>query len=187
MEDHTTHNVLSPFEEASKALLEVMLGSEQTDHLAQHMLDYFQLQAENNALKEEVASLKETLPFKDKYENLRKEFQKVASERDSLSARELESTRLRNEYERLKEAYQSAKGQLATIQSQVEDVKSSTDAFSALESLYQTYKQACQRQNVDIRRIPTVVSLQFHLQDGTGRGTALQFRRTSAKKWEKIR
>lgn len=187
MEDHTTQSSLSPFEEASKALLEVVLGSEQTDLLAQNMSDYFQLLEENSALKGEVASLKEILPFKDKYGNLKIEFQKVASERDSLRAKELEFSRLRTEYEKLKAIYQSTKGQLAAVQGQIENTKSSTGPYSALESLYQTYRGICDRSNIDIRRIPTLVTLQFTLQDESGRGTAFQFRRTSATNWKRVR
>lgn len=184
--DDTTHSIFSPFEEASKALLELMLGTDQTDQLAQEMLSYSDLLNQNATLQDEVASLKENLPFKDKYENLQREFRKVASERDSLRAQELEMTRIRKEYDRLKSLYQSTKSQLATLQSQVEDIKSSTNAFSALESLYQTFKQHCDRSGVDIRRIPCKVYLQFQLQDTLQRGTNIGFVRTSATNWQKI-
>lgn len=185
MEDTTTLNSFSPFEEASKALLEVMLGTDLTDQLAHEMLSYSDLLEQNTILQEEVASLKENLPFKDKYENLQQEFRKIASERDSLRAQELEMTRIRKDYDRLKSAYQSTKGQLATLQSQIEDVKSSTNAYSSLESLYQAFKEHCDRSGVDIRRIPCKVNLQFQLQDSTKRGANYQYIRTSATGWKK--
>lgn len=185
MDDTTTLGMFSPFEEASKALLEVVLGTDLTDQLAQEMLSYSDLLEQNNILQDEVASLKENLPFRDKYENLQKEFRKVASERDSLRAQELETTRIRKEYTRLKSQYQSTKGQLATLERQVEDLRSSTNAFSALESLYQTFKKQCDSSGVDIRRIPCKVNMQFQLQDSTGRGANYGFVRTSATNWQK--
>lgn len=186
MNDTTTLDTFSPFEEASKALLEVMLGTDLTNQLAQEMLSYSDLLEQNTILQEEVASLKENLPFKDKYENLQQEFRKVASERDSLRAQELEMTRIRKEYDRLKSAYQSTKGQLATLQSQIEDIKSSTNAYSSLESLYQAFKEHCDRSGVNIRRIPCKVNLQFQLQDSTRRGANYGYIRTSATNWQKV-
>ena len=175
------------FSESAKALIELVCGEEATDLLHQGIVDYSVLLEENNRLKAEVASLKENLPFKTKYENLQQEFRKVAAERDSLRAQSLRLDQVQHEFERCKEAYQKTKGQLAALQSQVEEGKSSTSAFSALESLYQVFKETCNRSGVDIRRIPTHVSLQFSLQDGTQRGSIYEFNRTSSTNWQRIR
>jgi len=175
------------FSESAKALIELVMGADQTDQLHQEIVSYSQLKSENDSLKAEVASLKESLPFKSKYENLQTEFRKVAAERDSLRAQELEVSRLRNEFERCKSAYQQTKGQLAALQNQIEERKSSISAFSALESLYQVFKATCDRSGVDIRRIPTVVGLQFSLQDQTNRGAYYEFSRTSATNWQRTK
>jgi DNA repair exonuclease SbcCD ATPase subunit len=189
MEDVTTQNIFSPFEEASKALLNLILGSDEYNQLAQNMVDYFDLIEQNNSLLEEVASLKEKPPYKDKYENLRVEFQKVASERDQLRAQELEMKRIKSEYNTLKSKYQSTLGQLATLQRSIEDTKSSINQWSALESLYQVFKGTCAKAGVDIRRIPCQVDLQFILQDrqNSQRGSSYGFVRTSKTNWKRVR
>lgn len=175
------------FSESAKALIELVLGEDSTDQLHQEVVSYSQLKSENDSLKAEVASLKESLPFKSKYENLQSEFRKVAAERDSLRAQELEISRITNEFERCKSAYQQIKGQLAALQNQIEEGKSSISAFSALESLYQVFKESCDRSGVDIRRIPIVVGLQFSLQDQTSRGSYYEFSRTSSKNWKRTK
>lgn len=172
--------------ESAKAFAELILGESQTDLLRDNLTSYPQLISENTQLKAEVASLKETLPFKDKYENLQKEFRKVAAERDSLSSQVLQLNHTSNEYERLKSAYQETKGQLAALQNQLKTNKSSIDKFTALETLYQAFKASCERFGHDIRRIPTNVYLQFQLQDGSNRTMNLGFNRVSRDRWTKL-
>lgn len=173
------------FGEASKALLEVMLGTDQTDQLAENMLDYSQLLKENNSMKEEVASLKENLPFKDKYENLSQEFRKVAKERDSLRAQELEFSRFKIEYERMKGEYQSTKGQLATAEKKLEDLKSSISPFSALEAIYKAFEKDALRHNVDIRWDPCDVNIQFIVRNKQMLGRVYSFHRAGKSSWSK--
>lgn len=172
--------------ESAKAFANLILGEGQTDLLRDNLTSYPQLLAENKQLKVEVASLKETLPFKDKYENLQTEFRKVAAERDSLSSQVLKLNHMSSDYERLRSAYQKTKGQLAAIQDQLKTDKSSINPYSALETLYQGFKESCSRIGVDIRRVPTDVFLQFQLQDGTNRTMNLKFNRVSRDKWTKI-
>jgi chromosome segregation ATPase len=172
--------------ESAKAFANLILGENQTDLLRDDLASYSQLQTENQQLKVEVASLKETLPFKDKYENLRREFLKVAAERDSLSSQVLRSNHMSADYDRLKSAYQKTKGQLAALQDQLETTKSSINQFTALETLYQSFKATCSRNGVDIRRIPTDLFLQFKLQDGTNRTMNLRFNRVSKDKWTRL-
>lgn len=172
--------------ESAKTFANLILGENQTDLLQDSLASYSQLISENKQLKVEVASLKETLPFKDKYENLQKEFRKVAAERDSLSSQALQSNHILKDYERLKDAYQTTKGQLAALQDQLETSKSSINQFTALEILYQGFKAYCDGNGVDIRRIPVDLFLQFQLQDGTNRTINLRFNRVSKDKWTKI-
>jgi DNA repair exonuclease SbcCD ATPase subunit len=173
--------------ESAKAFANLILGENQTNLLRDNLASYSQLEAENKRLKVEVASLKETLPFKDKYENLQKEFRKVAAERDSLSSQALQFNHMSKDYDRLKDAYQKTKGQLAALQDQLESSKTSINQFTALETLYQGFKDYCSRNGVDIRRIPTNLFLQFHLQDGSNRTMNLGFNRVSKDKWTRIR
>lgn len=177
---------LDYFSESSKALLEVVMEKEQTDLFRGEMKDCFTLLEENNRLQAEVASLKENLPFKDKYENLQREFRKVAAERDSLRAQELNNSHRQHEYDKLKVEYQSLKGKLATYEMQEERQKASLNAFSNLEPLYQVFKADLFSRGIDIRRIPTTVNLQFILQNDMHRGSIYQFNRTSADKWSFI-
>lgn len=169
--------------ESAKAFAEMIMGSDQTDLLHNNLSSYSQLLAENNQLKSEVASLQETLPFKDKYENLQKEFRKVAAERDSLSSQVLRYDHLSADYDRLKSAYQETKGQLATLQKQLETSKSSITQWAALETLYQGFKTYCNGRGLDIRRVPFDLFLQFRLQDGRGTAMNLSFNRVSKDKW----
>lgn len=169
--------------ESAKAFAEMIMGSDQTDLLHNNLSSYSQLLAENNQLKSEVASLQETLPFKDKYENLQKEFRKVAAERDSLSSQVLRYGHLSADYDRLKSAYQETKGQLATMQEKLEASKSSITQWTALETLYQGFKAYCDKHGVDIRRVPIDLFLQFRLQDGKGTTMNLSFNRVSKDKW----
>jgi chromosome segregation ATPase len=173
--------------ESAKAFANLILGEGQTNLLRDNLTSYPQLEAENKQLKVEVASLRETLPFKDKYENLRKEFRKVAAERDSLSSQVLKFNHMSADYDRLKSAYQKTKGQLAALQDQLNAEKSSINQYTALETLYQGFKASCSRSGVDIRRIPTDVFLQFVLQDGTNRTANLGFNRISKDKWTRIK
>lgn len=179
----TPENKWDALSESAKAFAELILGENQTDLLRDNLTSYSQLETENNQLQVEVASLKETLPFKDKYENLQREFRKVAAERDSLSSQALKFNHMSADYERMKEAYQKAKGQLATMQDQLEANKRSINQFTALEALYQGFREYCSRSGVDIRRIPTDVFLQFQLQDGSKRTMNLGFNRASKDKW----
>lgn len=172
--------------ESAKAFANVILGEDQTDLLRDSLLSYSQLQEENNQLKVEVASLHETLPFKDKYENLQREFRKVAAERDSLSSQVLKFNHMSADYDRMKSAYQKTKGQLAALEDQLRNEHSSIDEYSALETLYQGFKMCCGRAGIDIRRIPTNVFLQFQLQDGSNRTMNLGFNRVSKSKWTRI-
>jgi chromosome segregation ATPase len=172
--------------ESAKAFANLILGEDQTNLLRDNLASYSQLEIENKQLKVEVASLKETLPFKDKYENLQKEFRKVAAERDSLSSQALEFNHMSKDYERLKNAYQKTKGQLAALQDQLESSKTSINQFTALETLYQGFKNYCDECGVDIRRIPTNVFLQFQLQDGSNRTMNLGFNRVSKDKWTRF-
>jgi len=172
--------------ESAKALANLILGENQTDLLRDNLSSYPQLVNENSQLKVEVASLKETLPFKDKYENLQKEFRKVAAERDSLSSQALQFNHMSKDYDRLKDAYQKTKGQLAALQDELKTNKSSINQFTALETLYQGFKAYCDGCGVDIRRIPTNVFLQFQLQDGSNRMMNLGFNRVSRDKWIKL-
>jgi len=173
--------------ESAKAFANLILGEDQTNLLQDNLASYPQLLTENQQLKVEVASLKETLPFKDKYENLQKEFRKVAAERDSLSSQVLQLNHKSSDYERLKSAYQETKGQLAALQDQLRTFKSSINQLTALETLYQGFKAYCDRLGVDIRRIPTNLFLQFQLQDNSNRTMNLAFNRTSKDKWTMIR
>jgi predicted RNase H-like nuclease (RuvC/YqgF family) len=175
------------FAEVAKAFMEVVLGPEETTQIRHQMTSYSDLIDENNRLQAEVASLRENLPFKSKYENLQVEFRKVAAERDSLRAQELEVTRIRNDYEKCKSAYQQVKGQLATVQKSLEEGKSSITPFSALECLYQAFKETGDKNGVDVRRIPTKVGLQFTLQNGSNQGLYWEFLRTSATNWKRTK
>lgn len=173
--------------ESAKAFANLILGEDQTNLLRDNLSSYSQLEAENKQLKVEVASLKETLPFKDKYENLQREFRKVAAERDSLSSQALKFNHMSADYDRLKSAYQKTKGQLAATQSQLEAKKSSINEFTALETLYQGFKAACSRSGADIRRIPVDLFLQFTLKDGTNRSLNYTFNRVSQDKWTRTK
>jgi chromosome segregation ATPase len=173
--------------EAAKAFANLILGEHQTDILRDDLSSYSQLLYENKQLKAEAASLLETLPFKDKYENLQKEFRKVAAERDSLSSQALRFNHMSKDYDRLKDAYQKTKGQLAALQDQLEAKTSSINQFTALETLYQGFKAKCDGVGVDIRRIPVQVFLQFQLQDGTNRTMNISFNRVSADKWSIVK
>jgi len=169
---------------SAKAFAQVLLGDDQTDRLRDNLLSYSQLEDENKQLQAEVASLKEILPFKDKYENSHKEFLKVAAERDSLSAQVLNLSHISSDYERLKNAYQEMKGKLATVETELKELKSSiSGTFASLESLYQGFKEYCAQSGVDISRIPIKVFLQFQLQDKTKRGKGFTFLRRSRDKW----
>lgn len=183
----TTKSSWDALTESAKAFAELILGEYQTDILRDNLASYSQLEIENRQLKTEVASLKETLPFKDKYENLQKEFQKVAAERDSLSSQVLKFNHLSADYDRMKSAFQLTKGQLATVQNQLNSIKSSIDKYTALETLYQSFKITCAGLGVDIRRIPTIVFLQFALQDGSNRTMNWKFNRVSKDKWTTIK
>lgn len=178
------------FSETAKALAEVMLGESRTDFLRQLSCDFSALEAENRRLMAEAASLgqdlQESLQFREKYENLKREFQKVAAERDDLRAKDLDATRVQQNYGKLKEAYQSKSEQLAALKKSVEDLKSSTNAYSSFENLYQAFKESCERSGADIRRIPVQIGLQFLLQDGSGRGTSFTFLRKSKTNWKRI-
>lgn len=173
--------------ESAKAFANLILGDDQTNLLRDNLASYSQLLSENEQLKVEVASLKETLPFKDKYENLQKEFRKVAAERDSLSSQALRSNHMSKDYDRLKSAYQETKGQLAALQDQLKTSKSSINQFTALETLYQGFKACCERYGVDIRRVPVNLFLQFQLQDSSNRTMNLRFNRVSKDKWTRIK
>jgi DNA repair exonuclease SbcCD ATPase subunit len=173
--------------ESAKAFANLILGEDQTNLLRDNLASYSQLETENKQLKVEVASLRETLPFKDKYENLQKEFRKVAAERDSLSSQALQFNHMSKDYERLKDAYQKTKGQLATLQDQLRSSKISINQFTVLETLYQSFKNYCSGRGVDIRRIPTNLFLQFQLQDGSNRALNLRFKRVSKDKWTIIK
>lgn len=173
--------------ESARAFANLILGEDQTNLLQDSLASYSQLLSENQQLKVEVASLKETLPFKDKYENLQKEFRKVAAERDSLSSQALQLNHKSKDYERLKSAYQKTKGQLAALQDQLETSRSSINQYTALETLYQGFKAYCERHGVDIRRIPTNLFLQFQLQDNSNRTMNLMFNRVSKDKWTRIK
>jgi DNA repair exonuclease SbcCD ATPase subunit len=172
--------------ESAKAFANLILGAGQTDLLRDNLASYSELQAQKELLKVEVATLQEYLPFKDKYENLQKEFRKVAAERDSLSSQALQTNHMSKDYDRLKDAYQKTKGQLAALQDQLESSKTSINQFTALETLYQGFKEYCSGAGVDIRRIPTNLFLQFQLQDGSKRTMNLGFNRVSKDKWTKI-
>lgn len=178
------------FSESAKALIEVVLGKDQTDSFDQKMKDYSTLVAENSQLKAEAASvtaqLQETLSFKDKYGNLSIEFRKVAAERDSLRAKDLDATRIKADYEKLKGAYQLKNDQLAALQTSLEDQKSSVDAFSSLESLYQVFKETCERNGRNIRRIPVKIGVQFTLQNENGGGSSWYFIRRSRTNWQRV-
>lgn len=172
--------------ESAKAFANLILGDNQTDLLRENLASYSQLLSENKQLKVEVASLEETLPFKDKYENLQKEFRKVAAERDSLSSQALQFNHMSKDYERLKSAYQETKGHLAALQNQLRTSKSTINQFTALETLYQGFKAYCDRCGIDIRRIPINLFLQFRLQDGSNRTMNIAFNRVSKDKWTRI-
>lgn len=172
--------------ESAKAFANLILGADQTNLLQDNLASYSQLQIENQQLKVEATSLKEILPFKDKYENLQKEFRKVAAERDSLSSQVLKYNHLSADYDRLKSAYQKTKGQLVALQDQVLKQNSALNQFTALEILYQGFKEYCERYNVDIRRIPTNLFLQFQLQDGSNLTLNLLFNRISKDKWTRL-
>jgi len=184
--DSTTSKDWDALSESAKAFANVILGEGETDLLRDSLASYSQLIEENKQLKVEAASLKETLPFKDKYENLQREFRKVAAERDSLSSQVLKFNHMSADYDRMKGAYQKTKGQLAALEDQLKKEHSSVDEFTALETLYQTFKLCCDRAGVDIRRIPTNVFLQFQLQDGSNRTMNLGFNRISKSKWTRI-
>jgi DNA repair exonuclease SbcCD ATPase subunit len=180
----THQNSWDALSESAKAFANLILGENQTNLLRDNLASYSQLEIENKQLKVEVASLKETLPFKDKYENLQKEFQKVAAERDSLSSQALKFNHMSKDYERLKDAYQKTKGQLAALQDRLESSQRfSINQYTALETLYQGFKNVCDRNGVDIRRIPVTLFLQFRLQDGSNRTMNLKFNRVSKDKW----
>lgn len=172
--------------ESAKAFTNLILGESQTNLLQENLSSYPQLLDENRRLKVEVASLQETLPFKDKYENLQKEFRKVAAERDSLSSQALQFNHMSKDYDRLKDAYQMTKGQLAALQDQLNTTKSSINQSTALETLYQGFKGYCENYGIDIRRIPTNLYLQFQLQDGSNRSMNIAFNRVSKDKWTNI-
>lgn len=172
--------------ESAKAFANLILGESQTDLLRENLASYSQLVSENKRLKVEVASLKETLPFKDKYENLQKEFRKVAAERDSLSSQALQFNHMSKDYERLKSAYQETKGHLAALRDQLKASKSSINQFTALETLYQGFKASCKGYGIEIRRIPINLFLQFQLQDGSKRTMNIAFNRVSRDKWTRI-
>jgi chromosome segregation ATPase len=172
--------------ESAKALANLLLGEDQTNLLREHVSSYPQLLAENKQLKAEVASLKETLPFKDKYENLQKQFRKVAAERDSLSSQVLQLNHKSKDYERLKSAYQETKGKLAALENQMEEYKSSIGEYSALEILYQAFKRYCNRFGVKTSQIPTNVFLQFQLQNEKALTLNQAFNRQSRIKWTKL-
>jgi DNA repair exonuclease SbcCD ATPase subunit len=184
--DPTNMSPWDALSESAKAFANLILGEDQTNLLRDNCSSYPQLLEENRLLKVEVASLKETLPFKDKYENLQKEFRKVAAERDSLSSQVLQLNHTQAEYERLKSAYQKTKGQLAAIQDQSNTLKSSIDQYTALEVLYQAFKITCERCGLDIRRIPILVFLQFQLQDGSNRTMNFAFHRQAKNKWSNV-
>jgi predicted RNase H-like nuclease (RuvC/YqgF family) len=173
--------------ESAKAFANLILGAGQTDLLRDNLASYSELQAQKELLEVEVATLQEYLPFKDKYENLQKEFRKVAAERDSLSSQALKFNHMSKDYDRLKDAYQKTKGQLAALQDQLEAKSSSINQFTALETLYQGFKAKCDGVGVDIRRIPVQVFLQFQLQDGTNRTMNISFSRVSADKWSIVK
>jgi len=155
----TTKGKWDALSESAKAFAELILGENQTDLLRDNLTNYSRLETENNKLQVEVASLKETLPFKDKYENLQREFRKVAAERDSLSSQALKFNHMSADYERMKEAYQKAKGQLATLQDQLDVNERSINQPTAPEALYQGSGEYCAKNGVDIHCIPTNVFL----------------------------
>lgn len=184
--DPTNTNPWDALSESAKAFANLILGESQTNLLQENCSSYSQLLDENQHLKVEVASLKETLPFRDKYENLQKEFRKVAAERDSLSSQVLQLNHIQAEYDRLKSAYQKTKGQLAALQDQSNSLKSSIDEFTALETLYKAFKAHCEKYGIDVRRIPVLLFLQFQLQDGTSRAMNLTFHRQAKDKWSLV-
>jgi chromosome segregation ATPase len=169
--------------ESAKAFAEAFMGKDQTDLFHNGLLSYSQLQIENKQLQAEVASLKETLPYKDKYGNLQAEFRKIAAERDSLSSQVLKLNHITAEYDRMKSAYQETQGKLAALQEKMEDSKSSISKWTALEVIYQAFKTSCERTGRDIRRIPTEVHLQFILQNQERTTVNLSFKRMSKDKW----
>lgn len=172
--------------ESAKAFAEMIMGSDQMDLIHDSVLSYSQLQSENKQLKSEVASLKGTLPFKEKYENLQREFRKIAAERDSLSSQALKFNHMSADYDRMKSAYQETKGQLAALRESMEGQRSSISEWSALEALYQGFKAYCARCGYDIRRIPVDVFLQFQLQDSKRSTMNLKFNRKARDKWTKL-
>jgi predicted RNase H-like nuclease (RuvC/YqgF family) len=174
------------FEESSKALLELMMGSEETDRFHQELLSYSELLVRNKELEAKVATLERDVPaLQDKYENLRKEFQKVAAERDSQHAQVVELSHIQHEYGELKTAYQSTKSSLATAQKRLEGLKSSISSLMALEKIYQSFKAELAREGVDTRRHITYLDIQFRIEGQPG-VMARTFRRTSSDKWDRI-
>jgi len=175
------------FSESAKAFINMSLGSEGYKDLKEDFKSYSSLQIENENLRAEVESLKEDPLFKSKYENLGKEFRKVAAERDSLTAQKLEFVRMSEEYNRMKEKYQQLNSQLSTYENLLENAKAkSKDPWAPLESLYQAFKDSLDQSGIDIRRIPMLISIQFVLDDSSHRGVSFTFRRTSATKWDKV-
>lgn len=182
----TNQNQWDALSESAKAFANTILGEYQTDLLRDDILAYPQLLEENKQLKAEAASLKENLPFRDKYENLQKEFRKVTAERDSLSSQALEFTRMSSDYEKMKRAYREMKGNLAAVQSQLDSIKHPMTDQDLLEALYQSFKRMCDGYGVDIRRIPANLYLQLQLQDSKGTAISLAFNRKSKDKWSII-
>lgn len=176
-------NSWDALEEASKAFANLVLGKDQTDIFRDQLSSYSDLLDENSKLKVEVASLREILPFKDKYENLKKEFLKVTAERDLLSSQALDSSHKSADYERLKSAYQKTKGQLAAVRERLNSTMNSINQFTLLEHLFQGFRRKYLERGLEIDQVPTHLFLQLTLQDGTARLVNKMFARSSQGTW----
>lgn len=173
--------------ESAKAFANLILGEFDTNILRDNVLSYSELLAENEQLKAEAASLNENLSFKDKYENLQKEFRKVAAERDSLSSQALKFNHMSSEYDRMKDAYQKMKDQLAAEKWRSSFYRATTSRWAALENLYKGFQEYCSKNGLDINRFSTQLFLQFQLQDTHKQTLNISFRRESNGQWSVLK
>lgn len=183
----TNQNPWDALPESAKAFANLILGEFSTNILRDDILSYPELLAENKQLKAEAASLNENLSFKDKYENLQKEFRKVAAERDSLSSQALKFNHMSSEYDRMKSAYQKTKDRLAAVEWRCSFYQATVSQWTALETLYKGFQEYFNETGLDISHFSTKLFLQLQLQGTSKRTLSVSFRRESDGKWSALK
>lgn len=171
--------------ESARALLSLSLGKDHEVPLRKKIKSYSDLLEQNEQLTEKAADLdKRSRLYEAKYENLSKEFQKVAAERDSLSASDFELNRLKVECEELEKANQLLREELAATKEGIQANLAPMPVPELLDHILVRFEEDIAKQGYKpCMPVPIQLNLEIWYQDQNQAGLIYDYTRYPNGSW----